>query len=93
MGSAISCGCGFGLVPRDAKKEAWLVAFAADGTAGLSWAPQETDAGWVLDVRPATDGPPMLLQRITITGEVPQVRAAVGTPPAGRRTPTLPPRP
>ncbi len=92
VGSVPSCGCGFGLVPRDPAGEAWLIAFSANGQAGLAWQPVQVDGGWVLGVTNAEDGVPLLKQRISAE-TAPLVRALAGGPPAGRRTPTLPPKP
>ena len=92
VGSARSCGCGFGLVPRDPTGEAWLIAFAADGKAGLTWQPEQVDGAWVLGVRKEDGGPPLLKKQIAADA-VPLVRAMADGPPAGRRAPTLPPAP
>lgn len=93
VGSATSCGCGFGLVPKDPTGEAWLVAFSADGEAGLAWDPQEAGGAWVLGVTRDAGGSPLLRKRISVGEAPPQVRAVPDGPAAGRRSQTLPPRP
>lgn len=92
VGSSMECGCGFGVVPRDATDQAWLVAFAADGETALAWDPREIDGRWVLDVRIAEDGAPVLRHPIEIADGLPTVQSHEGGPVAGRKT-TLPPRP
>jgi hypothetical protein len=92
VGSATSCGCGFGLVPRDPAGEAWLLAFTADGQGGLAWQPEEIDGAWVLGVTSAEDGLPLLKQKIS-ANQAPDIRVMAGGPQAGRRTLALPPKP
>ena len=93
IGSSTSCGCGFGLLPRDPVGDAWLIAFSADGVSGLAWDPREVDGGWVLGVSKAEGGSALLKRRISIGEAPPEVRATADGPAAGRRSQTLPPRP
>lgn len=90
VGSSTRCGCGFGSLKSGA--DGWLLAFPAAPEGRLSWAPEQTPKGWVLNVRSDPEGQALLRQRLP-ADELSPVYPDRTSPPAGDRAPVLPPRP